>query len=144
VSWNWTLTIASFGGLTGGYGAIVSTWGRRDITWRRRAKQLPQIRPALEALRNAVAEARQGTITIRGLQDIKLRGHLEELEEHTKRLSDRKLREQVKSATYAYSRVIAKGDDTTDHSKTEAMEFALVSLKEALKRADFIEKKAPA
>jgi hypothetical protein len=144
VSWNWTLTTAVVGATTGTYGAIVSSLGRRDVTWRRRAKQLPTLRPALEALRDAVAEVQQGNRTIRALQDLALRAHLDELQERQPQLSDKVLSEHVTEVLHAYSSVIAAGDDSKDHRKAEAIRRAAESIRTALQRADQIEKKAPA
>jgi len=144
VSWNWTLTTAIVGATTGTYGAVVSTLGRRDVAWRRRAKQLPTLRPALEALRDALAEVRQGNRTIRALQEVALRAHLDELQERRPQLSDKVLSGHVTAVINAYSTVIAAGDDSKDHRKAESIDRAVEAIKLALDRADEIERKAPA
>lgn len=144
MSWNWTLTTAITGAVTGSYGAVVSTLGRWDVVWRRRAKQLPTVRPALEALRDAVAEAHQKSRTISSLREVALRAHLEELDEARVRLSDGKLAGLIAEVSSTYAGVITAGDDSNDRRRMEALERAAQALAAALARADTIEKKAPA
>ncbi|MER7450432.1 hypothetical protein ABTW96_09095 [Nocardia beijingensis] len=143
VSWDWTLATAVIGAATGSYGAVVSTMGRRDVRWRRRARQLPVVRPALEQLRAALAEVQRGNRQIHRLNDLTLRGYLEVLEEKQPQLADHSLSKLVSQSINCYSRVVAAGDDSPDHVKTAAIERALTALQTTIKRADYIENKAP-
>ncbi|WP_280313540.1 hypothetical protein [Nocardia abscessus] len=143
MSWDWTLATALIGAVTGSYGAVVSTMGRRDVKWRRRAKQLPVVRPALEQLRAALAEVERGNRQIHRLNDLTLRGHLDVLEEKQPQLADRALSKLVSQSINCYSRVVAAGDDSPDHVKSAAIERALTVLKSTICRADYIENKAP-
>lgn len=143
LTWDWKTYTAIWGAVTGSYGAVVSTGGRRDVKWRRAAKQLPNVRPALEALRNAVGEARQNTRTVGSLRETALRAHLEVVQEGRNRVSDKKLVASLAGVDHSYSAILALDDESPDHRKRETLDAAAEKLQSALERVAFIERKAP-
>jgi hypothetical protein len=143
VSWDWTTYTAIWGAVTGSYGAYVSTRGRRDIKWRRAAKQLPEVRPALEALRDAVGEARQNNRSVGSLRETSLRAHLEMLQESRVRVSETKLVVNLIDVEHSYSAILALDDNSPAHRKRETLDTAAESLKRTLDRVALIERKAP-
>jgi hypothetical protein len=84
-TWDWKTYTAICRAGTGTYAAFVSTMGRKDVKWRRAAKQLPAVRPALEAFRNAVGECRESTRSVGSLRENALRARLEEVQENCTR-----------------------------------------------------------
>jgi hypothetical protein len=113
------------------------------VKWRRAAKQLPNVRPALEALRNAIGEARQNTRTVGSLRETALRAHLEVVQENRNRVSDKKLVASLAGVDHSYSAILALDDDSPDHRKRETLDTAAGKLQSALERVAYIERKAP-
>lgn len=142
-TWDWKLAIAIYGAITGTIGTLVSWWGRRDVKWRRAAKQVPIVRPAAAALRDAVAEARAGTRTLVSLREVVLRGHLEVLHENKDRLSDKDLALRLADVERTYNATLALPDDAVAHRRAEALDSTAKAVKLALDRISLIERKAP-
>lgn len=142
---HWTTYTAVWGAVTGTYGAYVSTRGRRDIKWKRAAKPLSIVRPALQALRAGVAEASRNTRTIGSLyQDYTLRGHREEIQDQLPSLSDGPLKERLTRVDSAYAAILALGEDPADHQVTRALAEAEQAIADAMDRIELITRKAPA
>jgi len=141
--WDWKTYVAVWGAVTGSYGAVVSTLGRRDVRWRRAAKQVPTVRPALIAMRDAVAECRNRNRTLGSLREVALRGHLEELQENKIRISDSKLSAKLTEVEHSYTALIALGDDAIAHRRTEALSSTADAIGRALDRVALIDRKAP-
>jgi len=140
---SWTTALAIYGAATGSYGAVVATLGRRDVRWRRAAKQIPDMRPALEELRNAVASARQGSRHLQSIRATDLRANLDLIQEVRIRVSDKKLTATLVEVDHSYSALIAMSDDALDHRKSSALAAAATAIDTALARVAHIEKKAP-
>ena len=138
----WTFGIAVWGAVTGTYGAVIATLGRVDGRWRRRAKQIPEVRPALVALRDAVAEGRRGTRGIQSLRDNVIRAELDVIQEIRPSLSDGKLKDQLLAVDHAYTAILALGDSSTDHKTVSALEGAASAIEGALARVAEIQRKA--
>lgn len=142
MSMSWTTATAIWGAVTGSYGAVVATLGRRDVKWRRAAKQLPEVRTAIEALRNAVAEAQLGNRTLGSLRETGLRANLDLIQEVRIRLSHRALARSLIEVDHSYSALLALGDNARDQQKVEALAHASTTLDQTVDRLAFIERKA--
>lgn len=140
---NWTTALAIYGAATGSYGAVVATLGRRDVRWRRAAKQIPTTRLALEDLRNAVASVQQGSRPLHSVRATDLRANLDIVQEVRIRVSDKKLTGALVEVDHCYSALIALSDDALDHRKSSALTAAASAIDAALTRVAHIEKKAP-
>ena len=139
---DWKTWTAIVGAITGSYGAVVSTLARKDGKWRRAAKHLDEVKPALVKLRNAVAEAQADGRSIVSLRAAALRGPLEALHDNQSRLADSKLAKAVAQAEREYSAILALGDDATAHRRTEVLYSTATAIKTALDRVILIERKS--
>ena len=95
------------------------------------------MRPALEALRNAVGRARQNTRTVGTLRETSLRAHLEVVQESRTRVSDKKLAASLAHVDHAYVAILALDDESPDHRKRETLDTAAKTLQNALRRVTF-------
>lgn len=139
---DWKTWTAIIGAVTGSYGAVVSTLARRDVKWRRAAKHLDEVRPALVKLRDAIAEALADGRSIVSLRAAALRGPLEALHDNQSRLADVKLAKAVGQAEREYSTILALGDDATAHRRTEVLDATASAIRTALDRVTLIERKS--
>jgi hypothetical protein len=139
-----TRFLAIWGAVTGTAGLVISWLGRRDVKWRKAAKQIPLVRPALIALQIALAEAEQRSRLITSLKALDLRAHLETIEDHTPRISDKQLASHLNEVVSTYTAVRALDDNATDLKKNTTLKKAVRAVKTSLDRVTEIERKAPA
>jgi hypothetical protein len=139
---DWKTITAVIGAVTGSYGAINSYLVRRDNRWKRAAKQLPTVRPALLALRDAIAEAEANNRSVTSLRDAALRSHLEVLQESRSRIADRRLTAALGEVDTAYTAVLALADAGAVHRRNAVLDRSAEAVHEALDRVTEIERKA--
>lgn len=144
MSWHWTTMAALWGAATGTYGAIVSTQARRDVRWRKAAKQIPTLRPALKELRDTWAGLSTNKRKFNALHnDYPLMGHMDEIKEHLSQVSDRKLQKCLRKVETSYPAVFTVVDQSPEHRKTETLRTAEAAVSAALERLSLIDRKAP-
>jgi hypothetical protein len=144
-----TLIVAIYGAATGTIGTILSLITRRDAVWGRRGRAR-DLRPALDTLRDVIAEAKATPRNAHALTSTTtFRVLLDELDEQSQRCPDRKTRTYVRLvhgrclAVVQYSAPADSATDQVRYQLMNAIDRALTALTSALDRLDRIDRRAP-